>query len=194
MHETSLSLLDGLQQQSGDAAWRRLVELYGPLLRRKLTQQGLCEADADDVVQEVLVVVLRKLPQFRREPRAGAFRRWLLNIMVNCLHEFRRTRRFRSPPADDSQFVAGLSALADPAGDLSRMWDEEHDRHLTRVLLEEIRNQFEPKTWQAFERVALQGQKPAEAAAELGLTVNAVFIAKSRVLTRLREVAAGMLD
>src|SRR6186997_1909806 len=122
MYDTSLSLLDGLQQQAGDAAWRRLVDAYGPFLRRRLQQQGLCEADADDVVQEVLVVVLRKLPQFRREPRTGAFRRWLLNIMVNCLHEFRRSRRFRSPPPDDSQFVATLDALADPAGNLSRLW------------------------------------------------------------------------
>ena len=87
-----------------------------------------------------------------------------------------------------------LEQLADPDSGLSKAWEHEHDQHVTRKLLDLIRPRFEPTTWEAFRRFALDG-KPAEAvASELGLTVNAVFIAKSRVLSRLRQEGAGLID
>jgi RNA polymerase sigma-70 factor (ECF subfamily) len=192
MDETSLSLLDGLRGNPDDAAWRRLHDLYAPLIRKWLLQRSMIPQDADDVVQEVLLIVVRKLPQFRREPRTGAFRRWLLNITINSLREFWRSRK--GAAAASPEHEAMLAELEDSDGNLSRQWDAEHDRHVTQMLLERIRGDFEPRTWQAFEMVALQGVPAAEAAGRLGLTTNAVFIAKSRVLTRLRQIGAGLLD
>src|SRR6185369_11382953 len=93
MNETSMSLLDRLHDQADDAAWHRLVDLYSPLIRGWLKRQGLVGQDADDQVQEVLLVLVRKLPDFRREPHTGAFRRWLRTITVNCLRTFWRSRR-----------------------------------------------------------------------------------------------------
>jgi RNA polymerase sigma-70 factor (ECF subfamily) len=194
MSETSASLLDRLRLQPDDGDWRRLVDLYSPLIRGWLHRHGLPPQEADDIVQEVLAVVVRRLPEFRRQPRAGAFRRWLRSISVNCLRDFWRRRRGRPVAAGGSAFVQLLDELADPASGLSREWDREHDRHVTQRLLELIRPHFEDTTWAAFRRVALEGASPDAVAAELGLTVNAVFIAKSRVLSRLRQEGAGLID
>jgi RNA polymerase sigma-70 factor (ECF subfamily) len=191
---TSASLLDRLRQQPDPQGWQRLVDLYTPLIRGWLRQHALPEHDADDLVQEVLAVVVRRLPEFRREPRTGAFRRWLRTITANCLRDFWRARRLRPVAGGEGAFAALLDALEDPGSDLGRRWDEEHDRHVTQRLLEMIRPHFEPKTWEAFRRVALESEAPDAVAAALGLTANAVFIAKSRVLARLREEGAGLID
>lgn len=87
-----------------------------------------------------------------------------------------------------------IAQLEDPDSDLSRVWNEEHDRHVMRRLLELLRDEFEPRTWQAFQRFALDNLPAAEVAKELNMTANAVFIAKSRVLARLRQESAGLLD
>lgn len=193
-HETSVSLLEGLRREPSETAWRRLVEIYEPLVRSWLVRRGAQGSDADDVAQETLVVVVRKLPAFERE-RTGSFRRWLLGITTNCLREHWRSRRTRTvAEAGSAEWESDLAQLADPQSDLSRLWDEEHDRHVTRVLLERIRPNFEPATWEAFERVVLRGQTASATAAALGTTVNAVFIAKSRIMTQLRTLGAGLLD
>ena len=195
MSETSASLLDQLRLRPDGDAWKRLVDLYTPLIRGWLrTHAPLRPEDADDVVQEVLAVVVRKLRDFRRQPRTGAFRRWLRTITVNCLRDFWRSRQGRPAAAGGSDFLQTLDQLEDANSGLSRLWDEEHDRHVAARLLEMIRPEFEPKTWQAFRRTALDGAAPNQVAAELGLSVNAVFIAKSRVLGRLRRAGAGLID
>jgi RNA polymerase sigma-70 factor, ECF subfamily len=194
MSETSASLLDRLRLDPDAASWQRLVELYTPLIRGWLRRHTLPDQDADDVVQEVLSVVVRKLPQFERQPRTGAFRRWLRSITVNCLRDFWRAAQHRPRATGDSDFLQELDQLEDPNSALSRQWDAEHDRHVANRLLEMIRPDFEANTWQAFRRVALEGASPDQAAAELGVSVNAVFIAKSRVLGRLREEGKGLLD
>ena len=194
MSETSASLLERLRLRPDEEGWQRLVGLYTPLIRGWLRRHGLPPQEADDVVQEVLAVVVRRLPDFHRRPRTGAFRRWLRTITVNCLRDFWRSRRARPAAAGGSDFGKLIEELADPASGLSREWDREHDRHVTQRLLEMIRPHFEERTWRAFTRVALEGASPDAVAAELGLTVNAVFIAKSRVLTRLRQEGAGLID
>ncbi len=94
----------------------------------------------------------------------------------------------------NQDFGSILVELEDPESALSKMWDVEHDRHVTQCLLEKIRPHFESKTWQAFQRVALDGAPVDQVAKELGLTANAVFIAKSRVVHLLRKEAQGLLD
>jgi len=195
MSETSASLLDRLQTAPDSVSWQRLVDLYTPLIRSWLRRHAqLHDQDADDLVQEVLSVVVRKLPQFRHNQRTGAFRTWLRTIAVNCLRDSWRAQRIRPRASGDSEFQQLLNQLEDPASGLSRLWDEEHDRHVGKRLLELIEPQFEPKTWAAFRGVTLEGKSPDVVAEELGLSVNAVFIAKSRVLGRLRQEAQGLID
>lgn len=191
--DTSTSLLDCLRQTPDAQAWTRLVDLYTPLVQGWLRRYSVPQHDADDVVQEVLVVVLRKIREFERRPQTGAFRKWLRTITVNCLRDFWRVRKWQ-PLSSGEDLAAALEQLARDDSQLSRMWDEEHDKHVTKQLLEQIKQHFSTQTYQAFTRVALEGATPAQAANELGMTENAVFIAKSRVLRRLREEGAGLID
>jgi RNA polymerase sigma-70 factor (ECF subfamily) len=187
MPETSASLLERLRAGPDAKAWRRLVELYTPLLHSWLRRYSLQQTDADDLVQEVLGTLVRELPVFRYDPARGAFRSWLRTILAHRLQAFFRTRQKSSQPAGGSGGALLLDQLADPHSDLSRLWNLEHDRHVARRLLEGIKPHFEPTTWKAFERCTLDGEKASAVAAELGISVNAVFIAKSRVLRRLRK-------
>lgn len=188
---TSKSLLVRARDRSDESAWRRLTTLYEPLVTRWVRPHVAQRADAEDVVQEVLTTLVRELPRFDHNQRAGAFRAWLRKITVHRLRAYwdRRDARDAGPQLEDH-----LAQLADPASALSRSWDEEHDRHVLSLLLESIRLEFQPATWKAFERQVRDGSPAADVAAELGLSVNAVLIAKSRVLKRLREKAAGLVD
>ena len=191
---TSLSLLERLRADPQAAAWQSLVAIYTPLIQNWLRRHQIREADSDDIAQEVLTVVIRRLPEFEHNRREGAFRNWLRTITVNCLRDFWRSRKNRPTATGDSDFQELLAQLEDPASSLTQIWNQDHDRHITRKLLEMLRPQFEPDTWQAFQRFALDGLSAVEVARELKVTPNVVFIAKSRVLARLRQEAAGLLD
>jgi RNA polymerase sigma factor (sigma-70 family) len=182
---TALSLLDRLCR--GDAAaWRRMNELYAPLMRAWLLPRGVQLTDVNDLTQNAFAVILRRLPEFEHNGRVGAFRTWLRGIIDNVLRDHRRAAG-RRPVVGD----ALLDELADPGSELNRRWDAEHDRHVLRGLMALVEPEFAPATWAAFVRTALEGRS---AAAELGLSVNAIHIARSRVLARLRQEAAGVLD
>lgn len=192
MSHTPASLLERLQQRpDDDEAWRRLVDIYTPLIRGWLRQHArLQNGDAEDLTQDVLAIIVRRLGDFEHNQRTGAFRAWLRILTVNRLRDFWR-RGVRLPAGDPGQLLAELE---DPAGGPSRHWDEEHDRHVASALMERVRGEFTPSTWEAFRMVALEGRSAADAGAALGLTANAVMIAKSRVLRRLREEGRGLLD
>jgi RNA polymerase sigma-70 factor (ECF subfamily) len=193
MSETSASLLERLRTQPDDPSWKRLVDLYTPLIQGWLRRYGVKPADADDLTQEVLSAVVRDLPQFRHE-RRGAFRSWLRSITVHRLHGFWRAAQYRPIALGGDAVVEQLAQLEDPESGLSRVWDEEHDRHVLRRLLELLAPEFGATRLRAFERVALQGEPAVAVATDLGLTVNAVLLAKSRVLRRLRQEARGLVD
>jgi RNA polymerase sigma-70 factor (ECF subfamily) len=193
MSDTSVSLLERLHATSDAADWQRLVDLYTPLIRGWLSRHLAPNSDVDDLVQDVLAVVVRKLPDFRHNQRTGAFRAWLRSITVNCLRDHWRARR-AAAGAGDERLAALLDQLEDPHNSLSHQWDLEHDQHVARRLMELVEPEFTPQTWRAFQQVAIQGRSPDAVAADLGISVNAVFIAKSRVLSRLRQEGAGLID
>lgn len=193
MPETSLSLLDQIRVQPSAAAWQRLVTLYTPLIRVWLQRYDVPAHDADDVTQEVLTTMVHELPAFEHNLRRGALRRWLRTITVNRLRAYWRARDHRPAVIGGSAVEEALAQLEDPASRLSQLWDEEHDRHVVRQLLERIRPEFEPATWNAFQRLVMDGVPTADVATELGITANAVRIAKSRVLKRLRREMADLL-
>jgi RNA polymerase sigma-70 factor (ECF subfamily) len=192
MAATPQSLLVRLQNDARPEDWQRLVALYAPLLHGWMMRYRVQAADADDLVQEVLQTVVRELAGFRHSGRAGAFRCWLRVIAVHRLRNFWRSAKGR--PTVGPEVLEELGRLEDDASDLSRRWDEDHDRHVVSRLLEQIEGEFHPSTWQAFRRVTLDGASAADTAAELGLTPNAVWIAKSRVLNRLRQESAGIIE
>lgn len=190
MFTTSFTLIGRLGDPGDADAWGHFVTLYAPLLRAWV--RPLCgqDADADDVIQEVLFVVTRRLPEYAHNRRMGAFRKWLKAVTTNKLGDYLRSAARRAHASPDLI----LAQLEDPSSELSREWDHQHARHLTHVLLDKIQHEFTPATWDAFRRVTMLGEATASVAAALGTTVNAVMIAKSRVLARLREELAAWED
>ena len=194
MPNTSLSFLEQLQTEANDQAWNQLDRLYTPLIHGWLSRQNVLGADREDLAQDVLLVVLRKLPQFEHNHRPGAFRNWLRRITLNCLRDFWRTKKIRPISDGDTSFEMALDQLADESSDICRKWNEDHDRIVTRQLLDQIQPQFEPATWSAFEQVAIREKPAQQVATELGVSIGTVYKAKSRVLARLREAASGLID
>jgi RNA polymerase sigma-70 factor (ECF subfamily) len=185
--DTSASLLERVRGHS-EAGWERLVELYTPLIRTWVGRHVPQPDDVNDVVQQVFTVVVARVAEFVHNGRPGAFRHWMRSITVNHLRAFWRTRQ------PQAAVNAVLDQLEDPASSPSREWDREHDRHVARKLLEYIEPEFRPATWQAFRRLVIDEAAPDVVAAELGMSVNAVLVAKSRVLRRLRQEAQGLLE
>lgn len=191
-NETSLSLLERLCQAPDSDSWKRLVEAYSPLLKNWIGRYEVQAADADDLVQDVLLVVMRELPSFRHNQQRGAFRTWLRRIVVNRLRNFWRSRG--RAIEQGGELMVRLDELEDPRSADSRLWDQEHDRHLALQLLTILDGRFTESTRAAFRRLVIENADADEVAAELGLSLNAVFTAKSRVLRELRLAGRGLLD
>jgi RNA polymerase sigma-70 factor (ECF subfamily) len=191
--ETSVSLLERLAGAPTDDDWRRLLDLYQPLLHAWMARAGVNDADADDLVQEILLVVFRRVGGFEwRGP--GAFQAWLRTILAHRVRDYFRGQKYRPTATGDSDFLRQLDELESPDSALSRLWDREHDEHVAASLMQRVQGDFAPVTWQAFRRHALEGEPAAQVAAALSLSLNSVLLAKSRVLKRLREELAGLVE
>ena len=193
-HETSLSLLDQLCQSPDAGAWDRLAKAYLPLVRSWIERYQVQAADTDDLAQEVLMVVLHELPSFRHNQHRGAFRTWLRRIVANRLRNYWRTQGRKLERLGDDPLVVQLDELEDPRSSCSALWDREHDRYLVLRLLEMLESRFSESTREAFRQLVLEGSPARVVAAELGMTLNAVFTAKSRVLRELRFLGRGLID
>lgn len=194
MHETSLSLLERLRLSPENEGWNRLADLYTPLIRAWLRRYDVQDSDANDLVQEVLLAVSRDLCKFEHRGQPGAFRGWLKAILVNRLRKFWRAQDRRPQASGDSNIDARLAQLDDPFSEMSLIWNREHDKYVLRQLLALAEPHFEPTTWMAFCRVALDGAKADVIAREMGISVNAICLAKSRVLRRLRQESEGLIE
>jgi RNA polymerase sigma-70 factor (ECF subfamily) len=185
---TDSKLLARVRQGDNDA-WTQLVDLYGPLVFHWCRRAGLSPPDAADVFQEVFRGVATNVSGFERQGR-GAFRGWLWSITQHKLGDQARRSRGRS------QAVGGQEhqRLLDETPDLHAPPEDTEGEEFSPAIydaLETIRAEFEPRTWQAFWRTVVEDRLAADVAAELGLTLPAVYTAKSRVLRRLRLVLGG---
>jgi RNA polymerase sigma-70 factor (ECF subfamily) len=190
---TSVSLLGRIAAAPTEDDWRRLDDLYRPLLRDWIKRAGVRASDADDLAQEVLFVVFREIAGF--EPRGqGAFRAWLRTILANQVRDYFRGQKYLPTAIGGSDVLRLLDELESPDSGISRQWDREHDKHVAEALMRQVQGDFAPDTWQAFRRYALEGEPAAQVAEALGLSPNSVLLAKSRVLQRLRQEAAGLVE
>ena len=194
MNETSISLLDRARLDPNDGSWDRLADVYSPMLRTWLSRFGVQPADADDLVQETLLAVSRDLSKFQHSGRPGAFRGWLRSILVNRVRNFWRSAMYRPVVTGGTSWGEQLEQLEDDNSAASREWNLEHDRHVMARLLEQVRPRFEAKTWEAFRRQVFDGERADVVARELGMPINSVYVARSRVLSALRREAAGLID
>lgn len=184
---TQSSLIVRLQDANDASAWRDFVTLYAPLVYRYVRSKGLQEADAADVSQEILSAVAVSIENYQRR-HDRAFRPWLLRISHNKVCDFfRRSRR-------QLDVVAPLEDVAALTADDHALWDLEWRRQLFRWIADQIETEFTAKTWQAFWRTAVLGEAPRDAADALELSVGAVYVARSRVMARLRLRAQELDD
>lgn len=182
--ETSLTLLEGARRRESDA-WRRLLELYSPLLRHWCRRWGVRPEDMDDVAQDVFQAVASGLDGFRRDRDRDSFRGWLHGVArYKVLTHFRRGGSCGPGGTDFYRKSLLLPAPDEPID------DEEQSLvgDLYRDALETARGEFEERTWHAFWRCAVEGRPPADVARELGVTPAAVRQSKSRVLRRLKDL------
>ncbi len=190
--DTLKSLLVRIRDVDDEESWGTFVEIYQPFIEGYLRRRGISGELALDVRQEVLLVVSRRIADFEHNGRSGAFRNWLRTTTVNCLRAHARRQRQESPGG--SVFLDVVQQLADDQSDMSRVWNHEYDRHVVQGLLVRLEPHFQENTLLAFRKTALDELTPAEVATELGMTRNAVVVARCTVLGKLRELAGEFLD
>jgi RNA polymerase sigma-70 factor (ECF subfamily) len=184
---TRPSLIVQLRDPTAAEAWREFVALYEPLVYGLARRKGLQDADARDLCQEVFQAVAGAVDRWDPNPARGTFRGWLSRIARNLLLNF-LTRHAHEPRGSGSTSVHELlEAQPAVAPAVAAQFEAEYRRRVFRWAADEIRGEFTPTTWQAFWRTAVGGHAPRDVAAELGLSVGAVYIARSRVVARLRQ-------
>jgi RNA polymerase sigma-70 factor (ECF subfamily) len=167
--------------------------VYGPLVYGWCRQRRLQPADVEDVVQEVFRVVLLRIPDFRKGPTGGTFRGWLWTITRNKIADYWRRYAAQPQPAGGSEARVRLEDLPEDKPEDA----ETSARELAgiyRRALALVRTEFEEKTWQAFWLVVCENRRPADVAANLELSLNAVYLAKSRVLRAVREALGEVAE
>jgi RNA polymerase sigma-70 factor, ECF subfamily len=185
MTTTPVSLLDRLQHSASPHDWVRFAELYSPLLLFWARRLGLQEADSNDLAQDVLVRAWSQIKSYRRLP-GKRFRGWLWTVTRNRWHELARRPQVAPAGLDES--------VRDPTDSVGELVEAEYNAYLVNRLLQLMRSEFEPATWQACWAFVVGGRSAAEVATELGITANAVYLAKVRVLRRLRDELEGLLE
>ncbi len=182
---THPSLLLRLRDPADTASWRTFVDTYGPLLYHYCRRRGLQDADAADVAQEALIEVVRSIRTFEYRPECGRFRDWLGTLVFRRLVRFFERNQRRETPTNPDTLAASLPPLA--AEGVESEWTDWFNAQLLQTALKRIRGHFEPATWRAFERVWIDNCPARQAADELGMAVESVYLAKSRVLKRLEQ-------
>jgi RNA polymerase sigma factor (sigma-70 family) len=185
--QTRLSLLVRLRDGQDDRAWTEFVELYAPLIHGFACKQGLQDADAADLMQEVFRAVARAIKQFDYDSQRGTFRGWLFTVVRNKLRNFLARRKRQCRGSGDSAVQEMLDEHADPQQDQAELWERECERRRFDWAAERVRGEVHDSTWQAFWLTAVEGQSGQEVAEALGLRVAAVYLAKSRVMARIKK-------
>lgn len=183
---TSTSLLLALKDQDNDGVWSAFCERYQPLLLAFARRLGLNEHDALDAAQECLLAFAQSYEQGAYDPDKGALRKWLLGIAANKIRDIQRRRRREFVPEEATGQTGLLEGVPDEHT-MTAVWEAEWEQAVLNACMQEVRRQVEPSTMQAFELFVLQEWPAERVAAHLGVTANAVFKAKRRVLSRMRE-------
>ncbi|HKI18020.1 MAG TPA: sigma-70 family RNA polymerase sigma factor [Isosphaeraceae bacterium] len=182
---TRASLIIKLRDSNDEIAWSEFVALYEPLVYRLARQKGLQDADARDLCQEVFRAVAQAVDRW--EPGRGSFRGWLSRIARNLLINFltRGHSQFRGSGATSVMELLDAQPAPDPSA--SARFEAEYQRRVFQWAADNVRGEFTPATWQAFWQTAVEDRSPSQVARELGLSVGAIYIARSRVLARLKR-------
>jgi RNA polymerase sigma-70 factor (ECF subfamily) len=182
---TRPSLLIRIRDARDAEAWEQFVQVYAPLIYDYARRRGLQDADAADLAQDVLRAVATSAGRLEYDPARGTFRGWLFTVAHHKLHDL--IARQRRPGRGQGDSAAQKLLEQQPARAEQDAWEQEYERRLFAWAAEQVRGNFEDSTWHAFWQTAVEGKSPRVVAESLGLTVGAVYIAKSRVQARLKQ-------
>ncbi len=188
---TRPSLMLRLREARDQQAWREFVSIYEPLLLRLMRQRGLQEADARDVTQQVIIAVTQAVDRWEPDGKEASFRRWLFAIARTLALKF--VQRGRAPHIAAGRGTGGtdmlqiLHGLPEPERRTSTEFDDEYRTEVFRLTAQRIRGEFRDTTWQAFWRTCVLNEPIADVADYLGMSAGSVYVARSRVIGRLRQ-------
>ena len=182
---TRLTLLTRIKDETDIDAWREFVRLHGPVVYRFARKRGLGDAEAADLMQEVLRSVARNAETTEYDPKRGSFRGWLFTITRDKICNFLSAQKNRPRWTGDSTFP--ITSVPDREAESDSDWDIEYQRQLAAKARDRVKNVFRSSIWQAFWKTAVDGRPAQDVGLELKMTPGAVYVAKCRVLTRLRE-------
>ena len=190
---TRVTLLARIKDAGDSDAWSEFARLYGPVVYGFARKRGLQDADATDLVQDVLRSVARNAPKMEYDAKRGTFRGWLYTVTRNKIYNFLSANKNRPRGGGESGNQERLDNLPGKEDEHQAEWDLEYQRRLTAKAMERVRHEFQPNTWQAFWGTAVDGRAATEVGTELKMSAGAVYVAKSRVLARLREEVQSLM-
>ena len=182
--QTRQTLLLRIRDLDDKVSWDEFAELYTPLIYRFLINRGLSDSNARDVMQDSLKAIAGAIERFEYNPEKGTFRSWLYTVVRSKLNNYFK-KSGRQPAAVGMTEVEGMADESDAAAD--KEWEMEYKRHMFHWASEKVRGDFKENTWKAFYGVAVDERPAEEVAKELGMPVGGVYVAKSRVIAKLRE-------
>lgn len=191
--QTRASLLLRLGNQSQDA-WPEFLSIYEAALYGFCRSKGLQDADARDVLQDVLAAVLKKLPDWNPDSRQGSFRGWLFRVARNITVDEVKRKATKATASGDSRIGQMLAEVPAPAETEDSIFDAEYRLALLDWASRRVKAEVRENTWLSFRMTALEGQKAEHVAEKLGISVGTVYTAKCRVVARIRSVIAQMDD
>jgi RNA polymerase sigma-70 factor (ECF subfamily) len=184
---TQPSLLIRLGDKQDTVAWAQFVEVYAPLVYGFARKHGMQDADAADLTQEVMRAVAGAISRLEYDPRRGTFRSWLFTVVRNKFRNYLSNKTRKQMTSGGSSVQELLEAQPDRVDALEEQWDHEYDQRVFSWAVDRVKGSFTEKTWQAFWQVSVEGKNARDVAVNVGISVGAVYIAKSRVLARLKE-------
>lgn len=185
--ETRPSLLLRLRNPQDEQAWREFLKIYEPLIERLARQRGLQHADARELVQEVLVAVSGAIDRWDPDETKGSFRGWLSTITRNLTINLLKKEGRQTRGTGDSEFARLMNEQPDPTAEGTALFDLEYRRRLFQFAAEHVQEQFEEATWQAFWMTSVEQQPLVDVCEELGMSRGAIYVARSRVMSKLRK-------
>src|SRR5438445_4636991 len=189
--QTRASLLVQLRDGANRGAWQEFINVYGPVVYGFARKRGLQDADAADLMQEVMRSVSTAIGRLDYDRNQGTFRGWLFTITRNKIFNFLSARRIRPQGSGDTTTNRLLETHPDES-DGSDAWELEYQRRLAALAMERVKGEFQETTWRAVWLTAVEGLATADAAAQVGLSPGAIYVARSRVLSRLKEEVEAM--
>ncbi|MFT5856253.1 MAG: RNA polymerase sigma factor (sigma-70 family), partial [Verrucomicrobiales bacterium] len=188
--DTRQTLLIKIRDRADQRAWEEFVDLYTPLVIRYSASRGVPDSDRADVVQEIFKAIARAMERFDYDRDRAKFRTWLFTVCRSKINNYHRSKQRRPQPAAFEDPDHSIEDQVDPREE--KDWEGDYRRHMFQWAVGIVRPEFSPNQWAAFWETALNERKAEELTEELGMSKGAIYVAKSRVIARLRERVASV--